>query len=69
MHALGCGGYEANFVHHVHAADHLAKHRVAMAIWRRRIEPTVVHQVDKKLRGGGVGVGRAGHGNGAAVVF
>src|SRR5262245_11974571 len=57
-----------DLVHGVQAFDDLAENAVGGAA-AGRVEHSVVHDVNEKLAGGGVGVGRAGHGDGAAHVF
>ena len=52
-----------DLVDHVHPLDHLAEHRVAVALRVRRaeVQELVVGDVDEELRGRGVGVAGARH--------
>src|SRR5262245_1294998 len=55
----------------IQAFHHLAEHGVAVALWCREaeIERVVVRDVDEELRGRGMGVGRARHGDRAHCVL
>lgn len=55
-------------VHDVHALDDLTEDRVAVAIGLGVIEIVIVIHVDKKLGRRRIGIGGAGHGDGALVI-
>ena len=62
------GGLRGNAINDVQTLRHLAKDRVAWACGALEIQELVVHQIHKKLGGGRVGFGGAGHGDRAAQV-
>src|SRR5690606_38563209 len=65
---LPAGGYLADGLDHVLAADHLAEHGVA-EVTGAVVEEVVVGQVDEELTGGAVAHLGAGHGNGVAIIL
>lgn len=67
---MGAGFDYFDFVHYIHALSYLTKYAVAPALagFGGVVEEVVVFYVDKELGGGAVGVGGAGHGDGAGVV-
>ena len=63
------GGHGLDFVHHLHAADHMAEDGVTVGVGLGCIQAVVVGHIDEKLVGGRIGRHGAGHGDGAAFVF
>ena len=67
MESTGNGFDFCDFIHHIHAFDHLAENAVAVPLRGRaaEVQEIVVHQIDKELAGGGVNDLGTGVGEGA----
>ena len=71
MAALAGGGQCAYFVQNFSTLGNLAKYRIApsLHIFAAVVEKIVVLHIDKELSGRRVGVGSAGHGDRAEIIF
>src|SRR6185436_20008599 len=68
VHAAVGRRHGDDLVDHVHAAHDLAEHGIAVAVLPGVVEELIVVNVDEELRGRGIGIAGARHGERAGLV-